>query len=66
MTSNLNKSSITSAHVPKGKEGVTWDEATFTWDEGANSTWEGVGAIVTENVAKSSVTSSTVNKSSIS
>lgn len=63
MTTNISKSSIVSDSIPKGKEGVTWDEATFTWDEGTNSTWDAVGAIVTANISKSSVTISAVTKS---
>lgn len=63
MATNLTKSSVSKVRVPKGKEGVTWDEATFTWDEGINSTWDSVGAIVTDNLAKSSITKTAVTKS---
>lgn len=63
MSTNLSKSNITSSTVPKGKEGVTWDEATFTWDEGSNSTWDAVGAIIVGNLSKSSVTKNNVLKS---
>lgn len=49
----------------KGVTGVTWDEATFTWNQANNSTWDGIGAIVTGNINKSSVTKTAVTKSTI-
>lgn len=63
MTTNLPKSSTTITNVPKGKTNVTWDEATFTWNQGSNSTWDAVGAIVASNLPKSSITKTQVNKS---
>lgn len=62
---NVQKNSSTVTKVPKGRTGLTWDEATFTWNQANNSTWDGIGAIVTGNINKSSVTKTAVTKSTI-
>lgn len=65
MTTNIQKSTVNKTKVMKGVTGVTWDEAIFTWDQANNSTWDGIGAIVTGNINKSSVTKTAVTKSTI-
>lgn len=65
MTTNIQKSTIVKSPVIKGKENVTWDEALFTWNQGVNSSWDSVGAIVTANINKSSITKTAVTKSTI-
>ncbi len=62
---NISKSSIVKSNISKGLSGVTWDEADFTWDQGLNSTWDSVNAIVTGNIQKSSIVKSNITKNTV-
>ena len=52
---NDSKNNLSITNQDKGGSGLTWDEATFTWDEGASATWDNPGIPITKE-SKNSLT----------
>ena len=55
-----NNLSITNQSKPSG-ESITWDDATFTWDESDPSTWDNVRTPLNK-ISKTNITINNVSK----